>query len=344
MFNTSHRKTLTATLLTATLTTSTFAAAPDHLTIDEHFVNPIGLHGGTPLFSWKLPDGTKKQTAYQIEATSNVGSWNSNWVNSDQSTFIPYAGEPLASRQQLEWRVRFRDENNKESAWSAPAHFELGLLSNSDWHAKWIHPQEPAEITAGGGEPVALLQRSFPINKKIAKARLYITARGLFKISLNGKRVGNEDFTPGFTPYDKRIDTLTYDLTSKLKSGDNTLSANLARGWFAGRYPFSSKKKGPYGTTPALLAQLEITYADGSTDTIATDNSWQATLTNPIVSSSIYDGETYDARITPSNFSPAIAEPDLGDATLSPKPLPPGRHTDTRTTHNSTRPPPGPNS
>ena len=203
---------------------------------------------------------------------------------------------------------------------------------------KWIHPQEPANIQ---GEPVALLQRTFPITKKIARARLYITARGLFEISLNGARIGNDLFTPGFTPYDKRIDTLTYDLTHQLHPGTNTLSALLATGWYAGRYPFKPKTNGPYGDHASLLAQLEITYTDGTTDTLPTDESWQGTFTTPILSSSLYDGEQFDARITPSNFSPALADPNLGPAALTPKPFPPIRETNTLPTQSITQPQPG---
>ncbi len=335
------RVSLSTLLAAALFTAPSCTTAPRNLTVDEHFVNPIGLHGNTPTLSWKLPDSVQKQTAYELQTTSNGNTQDSGWITSDQSSFVPFPADPLSSRQQVDWRVRFRDQNNKPSDWSPSAHFELGLLSNADWHAKWIHPAEPADIQAGGGEPVALLQRTFPITKPIAHARLYITARGLFELSLNNSPISDDHFTPGFTPYDKRIDTLTYDLTTRLHPGDNTLSALLARGWYAGRYPFSSKKKGPYGNTPALLAQLEITYTDGTTDTLTTDESWQATFTNPILSSSIYDGENDDARITPANFAPAIAEENLGPVTLTPKPFPPVRQTDTLTVQNITQPQPG---
>src|SRR5262249_12647235 len=141
-------------------------------------------------------------------------------------------------------------------------------------------------------------------------------------------------------PYDKRVDTITYDLTNHLKAGDNTLSASLARGWYAGRYPFSSKK-GPYGNHASFLAQLEITYDDGSADTIPTDGNWQGTFTQPIVTASIYDGENFDARIQPANFAPVVADDDLGTATLTSKPFPPVTQTDTLTAQNITQPQPG---
>src|SRR4051812_5969239 len=109
MFNTTsqHKSLLSSAFLAAAFATApAFAAAPQHLTVDEHFVNPIGLHGGNPVFSWKLPEDAgegQKQSAYLIQTTSNNGSWTSGWISSDQSTFVPYAGEPLSSRQQVEW-------------------------------------------------------------------------------------------------------------------------------------------------------------------------------------------------------------------------------------------------
>ncbi len=116
------------------------AAAPEKLVVGEGFINPLGYHDATPTFSWKLPVGIKKQTAYRIEVRGKKPVWNSGWVESDQSVFVPYGGEPLSSRQRLQWRVQFRDEKGKTSDWSKSATFELGLLSAKDWKAKWIHP------------------------------------------------------------------------------------------------------------------------------------------------------------------------------------------------------------
>ncbi len=90
------------------------------LTVGEGFADPIGFHDATPTFSWKLPDGVKKQTAYRIEVKADKTLWDSKWVESDQSVFVPYGGKPLESRQRLSWRVRYRDEKGKESDWSKP--------------------------------------------------------------------------------------------------------------------------------------------------------------------------------------------------------------------------------
>ena len=132
---------IVTTLFCAALAALTYAGGTAHsLTVGEGFVDPVGFHDSTPTFSWKLPVGVEKQTAYRIEVRGDEIVWNSGWVESDQSVFVPYGGKPLSSRQRLEWRMRFKDEAGKDSGWSPAALFELGLLTAKDWKAQWIHP------------------------------------------------------------------------------------------------------------------------------------------------------------------------------------------------------------
>jgi len=308
------------------------------LTVGEGFTNPIGFHEASPVFSWKLPKGVKSQTAYHLETTSGTKAWDSGWVNSDQSTFVPYGGEPFSSRQQVDWHVNFRDENGKECGWSESAHFELGLLSANDWTAQWIKPLGESDPKV---EAVAWLRRSFSATKQIASARVYVTARGLFELQLNGARVGNDHFANGWTSYHKRIDTLTYDVTRQIRSGENSLEVMLGDGWYAGRLIWEKNNKAVYGKDPELLLQLEITYADGSHDTIVSDGQWEGTFNGPVISSSNYDGESYDARKEVTDWKPVTANPDLGPEQLAPKPLPPVREVETLGVQNITQPQPG---
>ena len=191
---------------------------PEHLVVGEGFVDPLGFHDATPTFSWKLPAGTKSQTSYQIEVRDLSGEktiWDSEWVDSDRSVFVPYGGQPLTSRQQLIWRVRFRDESGRESDWSSSARFEMGLLSSDDWKAQWIRPAGEADPEE---ESVACLRREFSVSEKVGHARLYVTARGLYEVYLNGGKVGKDVFTPGWTSYANRIDTQTYEVTAAPKA------------------------------------------------------------------------------------------------------------------------------
>ena len=331
------KKTISASLL-ALASIPALGAPASSLSVGDGFVELLGFHEPQPAFSWKLPVGIKAQTAYRLETKVGDQQWDSGWINSGQSTFVPWSGAPLGSRQRVEWQVDFRDEKGKEHGWSAPAHFELGLLSATDWQAQWIRPAGDTDLTK---EPVGCLRRSFSLGQKVARARLYVTARGLFELSINGTRVGNDHFANGFTPYDKRLDTLTYDVTGQLHAGSNTIEGLLGAGWYAGRIPFAPKVRGTYGKDAALLAQLEITFADGSAQTIATDGKWEGTFDGPIISSSIYDGETYDARRQPAHWAPVVAEPISGPAALQPKPFPPVRNTDTLAVREITQPQPG---
>ena len=312
--------------------------APHSLTVGEGFANPLGFHNALPGFSWKLPAGVKKQTAYRIETKSGEKIWDSGWVASEQTTFVPYRGAAFASRQKVEWRVRFRDENGKESSWSEPARFEMGLLSRQDWRAQWIKPPGASDSEV---EDAAWLRRRFSVEKKIAEARIYVTARGVFELNLNGARVGKDHFANGWTSYHKRLDTLTYDVTKELRGGENTIEAVLGTGWYAGRLPFETKKKGFYGEQTELLLQMEIAYEDGSRETVASDAAWEGTFDGPVASSSIYDGEIYDARKAVSGWKPVAANPDLGAARLVPKPFAPVSEKETLVAEKITEPEPG---
>jgi alpha-L-rhamnosidase len=307
------------------------------LTVGEGFSNPLGFHSASPVFSWKLPEGVLRQSAYRLQTTASSGTWDSGWVPSDQSVFVPYQGPALRSRERVTWRVSYRDESGQEAGWSEQAHFELGLLEQADWTAKWIRPQTAADPRR---EPVAWLRRQFALDRPIAQARLYVTARGLFEVEINGRRVGQDHFANGFTSYKKRLDTLTYDVTGHLNTGNNTVQAALAKGWYAGRQGWSGQM-GLFGNDPALLLQLEIRLADGTSQTITSDENWEATWNGPILAASLYDGESYDARKAIDGWQPVRAEADLGTARLTPKPFAPVRQTQTLPARQVTEPRPG---
>lgn len=313
------------------------------LTICEGFVNPLGLHDATPTFSWKLPKGVKKQTAYRIEVNAEDRTWDSGWVESDRSVFVPYGGHPLESRQQLTWRVDYKDEAGKASGWSNAATFELGLLTSNDWKALWTRPA----VDLPEPESTSYLRREFPVTGEVAQARLYVTARGLFEVHLNGEKVGQDVFAPGWTSYSNRIDTLTYDVTASLKKGENALGAALGTGWYAGRLGWKNQIN-RYGSQPELLLQLEIQYKNGSSSMVVSDEKWTSTFDGPIRTSSIYDGETYDANkklkgwnsvgFNDKAWMKVNADKELGSAALTPKPFAPVRETSVVQTQMVTEP------
>jgi len=438
----------------------------------EYRENPIGLDVAAPRLEWLLESALRdeRQTAYRVLAatseallqTDQGDLWDSGKVASSASTQVAYAGEPLASRQQVFWKVMVWDKDDVPSAWSANATWEMGLLAPTDWQASWISLPGPAFQTAGlewiwypegnpassapvgtrlfrrtftlpataidhalalvtvddvyeiyvngvqvgsgsdwqivqsidlgghltagpntiavlatnngspagvlaqlqvaftdgtattlstdatwktwngdppsgwqspgfadaawpaamvaaplgsgpwgtpaigagtgGGGPARYLRRAFHVDassgsggRAVRKARLYVTALGLYEASINGQRIGAQRFTPGWTDYRKRLQYQSYDVTSVIGDGDNVLGLVVGDGWYQGKVGFLGR--GQYGDGPIrALAQLELELADGTREVVATGAAWTG-ATGPIVASDLMDGERYDARL-----------------------------------------------
>ncbi len=261
--------------------------------------NPLGTDNRAPRLSWAVEDRRigARQSAWQVQVSDAPGrfddarlAWDSGRVRGAASVGVRYAGASLASRTRYWWRLRAWDADGAVSPWSEPAFWETGLLDSSEWKARWIGLRQNAAESV----PCPFLRRSFTVSGAVARARLYITARGLFEAHLNGRRVSEDRFVPGWTDYDKRLDVLTWDVTALLREGDNVLGVILGEGWYSG-YLLWYGAKNHYGDTPSLLAQLVVEGSDGSTWTVATDGQWKA-ATGPLLASDIYQGETYDAR------------------------------------------------
>jgi alpha-L-rhamnosidase len=268
----------------------------------EYKIDPLGIDVAKPRFSWELSTTEKDvlQTSYELRVAASEAElekgkliWDSGKQASDASIQVAYEGPALTSERIYYWDVRVGDNRGHLSDWSKPAHWEMGLLEPSDWKAKWITPSLVEDETKSNPSP--MLRSQFSVTKKIERARLYATAMGLYEMSLNGKRVGDQYFTPGWTSYDFRYQYQTYDVTTMLKSGENCIGARLGDGWFRGRLAWGNMRNS-YGTKLALLAQLVITYTNGTQEIIGSDDQWKAT-TGAILESDIYNGETYDARL-----------------------------------------------
>ena len=265
--------------------------------ICEYHTDPMGIDIQKPRLSWQMlsAENNVLQTAYEIKVTdqSAKGSevWNSGKVNSAQSVNVACEGPALKSMQRVYWQVRIWDNNNKASAWSAPAFWEMGILEPESWKASWISMDSEKEIKSS--KPCQYLRKDFSTTKKIQSARVYVTSLGLYQLFLNGKKVSTDLFTPGWTSYKNRIQYQAYDVTSMVQS-KNAMGAILGDGWYRGNIGWVSQN-GYYGSKLALLAQLQINYTDGTTETIGSDQSWKAS-NGPIIESDIYNGETYDAR------------------------------------------------
>ncbi|MBI5387212.1 MAG: family 78 glycoside hydrolase catalytic domain [Verrucomicrobia bacterium] len=319
-------RTLVVALLLGTLPSGAASAAG--LTAialrTEYLVNPAGIEETAPRLTWRVESDQRgqKQTAYRLlVATSearlaaNDGElWDTGKVASDQTVNIAYAGKPLASRQQCFWKVQVWDKDGQAAPWSAPARWSMGLLKPADWKAQWISFRDTAPLHTNRNQlflpPARHYRKDFSASKTVTRATIFSSALGIYELHLNGQRVGDAFFEPGWSDYLKRAYYRTHDVTALVKPGANCLGAIVADGWYAGYVGYGvlvgygPNKVGRYfyGKTPALLAQLELEYADGSREVIGTDTTWQASNDGPIREADLIMGESYDARREDTNW------------------------------------------
>jgi alpha-L-rhamnosidase len=248
-----------------------------NLTVERR-ETPLGIDALRPRFAWRLSDG--RQTAYQIEVAEVSDSrpvWDSGRQDGAMSTYVTYAGPLLRSRGRYTWRVRAWDADSRPSEWSAPAEFEIGLLGPEDWSARWI--SHVVLDTASAPEdmrpynPVPYLRRPFTLPVMARKARLYITALGLYDACINAAPVGDERLAPGWTDYHARIQYQTHDVSRMLRTGENVLAIRLGDGWYAGSVGAWGRRR--YGDWPALLCQLEVDLESGERLTVVSDAQWR---------------------------------------------------------------------
>jgi alpha-L-rhamnosidase len=256
----------------------------------ETLTEPIGLTEMSPRLSWKLSHGT--QTAYRIRVGTAPGGndlWDTGRVEAAARPSTPYGGRPLNSREKAFWSVTVWGDFGE--AHSHESHWEMGLLSASDWKAKWIE-----SALVGGPKttvPVPLMRCEFSVDKPVKEARLYITALGLFAAEINGHEIGNEKLAPGWTDYRKRVLARAFDVTHHLKHGANAIGVMLADGWYAGHDGWRDRQF--YGDRPKLLVRLEARHPDGTVTEVVSNEAWM-TATGPILEADLQMGESYDAR------------------------------------------------
>ena len=284
----------------------------------EYLVNPAGIDEPHPRLSWAVESGERgqRQTAYQLLVASDNtllqkdqgDLWDTGKVTSDQTTGILYGGKTLASQQHCFWKLKIWDKDGKASAWSEPATWAMALLQAGDWKAQYVSFRDTTPVHRIAQPlflpPARQYRKEFAASKAIRRATIYSTALGIYELHLNGERVGDAYFAPGWSDYHQRAYYNTYDVTALVKQGANALGAWVADGWYAGYIGFGllttigteAIGRYTYGKTPALMAQLEIEYADGSRERIVTDTSWKVTGAGPIQEADFLMGERFDAR------------------------------------------------
>ena len=267
----------------------------------DYAVNPLGVDSANPRLFWKLESNARgqRQSAYQILGASSAKNlahdkgdlWDSGKVSSDETIQIPYAGAALKSSQQVFWKVRMWDENGKVSKWSEAATWTMGVLQDSGWQAKWIG-------AADTNIPSLLLRHKFTVKPGLKRALVNVCGLGQYEFTLNGKKVGDDFLSSGWTKYDKTCLYDTLDITDLIRKGNDAVGIELGNGMYnipATR--FRPPGWQPYSFGPQkIIAQIRLEYADGSVETIGTDENWRVSP-SPITSCSIYSGEDFDARL-----------------------------------------------
>ncbi|MER7273887.1 family 78 glycoside hydrolase catalytic domain [Dactylosporangium sp. NPDC000244] len=209
-------------------------------------------------------------------------------------------------------RVRVAGADGVYGPWSEPTELEAGLLEPGDWVAAPVGAAWDEDPDSDDRRP-SLVRREFEVGAGLRSARLYVTAHGLYEVELNGRRVGDDAMSPGWTVYAKHLRYYTYDVTPLLRTGGNAIGSWLGDGWYRGRLGWRGGFRNLFGSDLSLLAQLELRYDDGRTETVATDASWRA-APSPIIRTGNYDGEDYDAR----EEQPGWSSPGFDDATWTP--------------------------
>jgi alpha-L-rhamnosidase len=293
----------------------------------EYRLNPLGLDVPQPRLSWLLQSSERgqRQTAYQVLAATSPGLlssakadlWDSGKVPSPESVQVVYAGQPLRSGQRVYWKVRAWDRDDRPSAYSAPAWWEMGPMTLADWRAGWITRPRATPLTEQKmfeDDPAPLFRKEFLLEKKISRARIYASGLGYYELRLNGQRVGDSVLDPGWTTYSKRVLYSAYDVTDQLKRGRNALGVMLGNGWFN---PLPLRLFGRINLRqhltvgePRLILQLVADFTDGTSQTIVTDESWKVG-NGPMLRDSVYLGEVYDAR----KEQPGWDKPGFNDST-----------------------------
>lgn len=276
----------------------------------EYQVNPLGIDTARPRLSWQLPASGRgvRQTAYRILVASSdallkadTGDlWDSGRVESAQSFGIEYAGRALRSRTRYGWKVKVWSSAGE--ATSEPAWWETALLPDQDWQGVWIRHNRPApgsEAAFYEDQAAPLLRRPFRVEKKMRRARAYISGLGYYELRINGRKIGDQVLDPGWTSYSRRVLYATHDITAALQPGDNVAGVILGNGWYN---PLPLRMWGHLNLRehltvgqPRLIAEFHLDYEDGSSERIVSDGTWK-TADSPILRNSVYLGEVYDAR------------------------------------------------
>lgn len=249
-----------------------------------------------PRLSWTVASGDEGWLQAAADLTDGTDTVT---LDGRDSVLVAWPFSPLAAGEAREVSVRARSTRGAETEWCAPLLVEAGFLADGEWTAQPIGLAEPAREA----QP-ALVRTTFTIDRPVRRATLFWTALGVAEPEVNGEAVSDDVLSPGWTSYRDRLVHETVDVTSLVREGENVLGATIAGAWYTEKYGFFDFAARLYGTQPSFLAQLRVTYDDGTVATLAaTGDGWSARGDGPVVDSGIYAGEHQDLRLAVPEWS-----------------------------------------
>lgn len=285
----------------------------------EYLFNPLGIDVQKPRLSWILnpAPNTLGQSAYRVLVASSADIlgrdqgdlWDSGRVASVQSNWVEYAGKLLASGQHVHWKVRIWNDAGKASPWSERSTWSMGLLQSSDWHSKWIGERHPEGRAEGTPLPFPWLRKTFTLTGKPSSAVAYVNPLGYYELYINGRKVDDHVLSPAVSDYSKRNLYVAHEVADYLVPGKNVVALWLGRGWYVKGHP------GVIHDGPLVRAQLNISFPDGRTAEVLTDETWKV-RESPLAplgrgtAFGDYGGERYDARLELASWN----QVDLDDS------------------------------
>lgn len=271
----------------------------DTLTAELRTDSPF-VATAAPRLSWTV--STDEPDWVQAWAELRAGEETVRLEGRD-SVLVAWPFQPLPAGGGTEVSVRVGSTAGSESPWSEPLAVRAGFLDDGGWVASPVRLADPESRARP-----ALLRTSFEA-RDIVSATLYWTALGVAEVRLNGRAIDSDVLSPGWSAFQHRLVHETVDVTDLIRSGTNTIAAEIGGGWYTELWGFRENAAEVYGGQPALALQLHLTHADGRTTVVATDERWLA-HPSPTTASSLYQGESYDARLA----VPGWDHPDLEES------------------------------